>query len=149
MIEGVITTPQVLTSNSSSLVFVDDLRTRRANCCGFLQHASNSPLYKITEGGIYEIEFNSTVTSATVGIVAIGLYQDGVLLPETTSAETISAAGNLADVSFNKKLRVCCNGGTTLSVASIPSVLAGNPLVATATQVPTITKATFSIKKIA
>lgn len=150
MIESIITTPLTLTSNSSVVTFpLDDLRTRGANCpCGFLQHEQGSPLYKVLQGGIYDIDLNAVVTSATAGIVALGLYQDGILIPASTSAETIAAAGDIANLSFNKKIRVCCNANTTLTIAAIPSVNAGaTGATSTDTQIPIITSATFGITK--
>lgn len=150
MIESIINTPVTLTANDSTVSFpVDDLRTRNANCpCGFLQHTQDSPLYKIIKGGIYEISLSATVTSATAGIIALGLYQDGILIPATVSAETISTAGNLANVSFKKKIRVCCGANTTLTIASVPSVNAGaTGTTPTATQIPIITNAILNISK--
>lgn len=65
MIESVINTPVALSSNSSVVTFTtDDLRTRSANCCGWLQHSEGSPLYKILKGGIYEIDLDAVLTSA-------------------------------------------------------------------------------------
>lgn len=151
MIESVINTPVALTSNSSNVIFtVDDYRSRSANCnCnGWLQHTQGSPLYKILRGGTYEIDLSATLTSATAGIVALGLYQDGVLIPSTISAETLATAGDLANISFNKKIRICCNANTTLTIASVPTVNAGaTGTTATATQVPIITNAIFGIEK--
>lgn len=151
MIESVINTPIALTSNSSNVIFtVDDYRSRSANCnCnGWLQHTQGSPLYKILKGGTYEINLSAVATSGTAGIVALGLYQDGVLIPSTISAETLATAGDLANVSFNKKIRVCCNANTTLTIASVPTVNAGaTGTTATATQIPIITNAIFGIEK--
>lgn len=148
MIESVITTPLTLTANNSNVTFsIDDLRTRNANCCGWLQHTQGSPLYKILEGGIYEIDLSATLTSATAGIVALGLYQDGILMPSTISAETVTAGG-LANISFNKKIRVCCKADTTLTIASVPSVNAGaTGTTSTDTQIPIITNAIFGISR--
>ena len=148
MIESVITTPLTLTTNNSVVTFsVDDLRTKGAQCCGWLQHTQGSPLYKILEGGIYEIDLSATLTSATVGIVALGLYQDGILIPSTISAETVTAGG-LANISFNKKIRVCCKANTTLTIASVPSVNAGaTGTTPTDTQIPIITNAIFGISR--
>lgn len=150
MIESVITIPVTLASNSSVISFQkEDLRTRSANCCGFLQHEETSPLYKILKGGIYEIDFSGVVTSATAGIIALALYQDGVIIPASISAETIATAGDLANVSFNKKIRVCCNANTTLSIASVSSVNAGaDGTTATDTQIPIITNAILNISKL-
>ena len=148
MIESVITTPLTLTTNNSVVTFsVDDLRTKGAQCCGWLQHTQGSPLYKILEGGIYEIDLSATLTSATAGIIALGLYQDGILIPSTISAETVTAGG-LANISFSKKIRVCCNGNTTLTIASVPSVFAGATPTATDTQVPIIINGILGIRAV-
>lgn len=151
MIESIINVPLTLTSNSSVVTFErDSLRTRNANCnCnGFLSHTEGSPLYKVLQGGIYEIDLSATVTSATAGIVALGLYEDGILIPSTVSAETIATAGDLVNVSFNKKIRVCCKADTTLSIGSVPSVNAGaDGTTATDTQIPIITNAIFGISR--
>ena len=148
MIESTIEVPITLTSNSSVVTFTtDDYRSRSANCCGWLQHTAGSPLYKLLQGGTYEIDLSAVVTSATAGIVALGLYQDGILIPNTISAETVTAGG-LADISFNKKIRVCCRANTTLTISSVPSVNAGaTGTTATDTQIPIITNAILGISK--
>lgn len=148
MIESVINTPITLTANNSVVTFpLDDYRSRSANCCGWLQHTQGSPLYKILQGGTYEIDLSAVATSGTAGIVALGLYQDGILIPSTVSAETITAGG-LANISFNKKIRICCKANTTLTIASVPSVNAGaTGTTPTATQIPIITNAIFGISK--
>lgn len=149
MIESVINTPIALTSNSSTVTFTkDDYRSRSANCCGWLQHTEGSPLYKILQGGTYELDLSAVITSATAGIVALGLYIDGILVPNTISAETLAAAGGLANISFNKKIRVCCNANSTVTIAAVPTVNADTTgTTATATQTPIITNAIFSISK--
>lgn len=151
MIESVINTPLALTANDSNVAFpIDDLRTRNANCpCGFLQHTQGSPLYKIIKGGIFEIDLSAVLTSATAGITALALYQDGVLIPNTVSAATVTAGG-LANISFKKKIRVCCGANTTLTIGSVPTVNAGaTGTTPTATQIPIITNAILNISKIA
>lgn len=73
---------QILSSNIAPINLTnEDIRTRSANCCGWLQHTEGSPIYKILEGGIYEVSFNANISSATAGTVALGLYQDGILVP--------------------------------------------------------------------
>ena len=148
MIESVINSTLALTANNSVVTFpLDDYRSRSANCCGWLQHTQGSPLYKILQGGTYEIDLSAVATSGTVGIVALGLYQDGILIPSTISASTVTAGG-LANLSFNKKIRVCCKANTTLTIASVPNVNAGaTGTTSTATQVPIITNAILGISK--
>ena len=80
MIQSFLETITILPSNLSPISFAnDDVRSRKANCCGWLQHTEGSPIYKLLDGGLYEVSFNANVTSATEGTVAIGLFQEGVL----------------------------------------------------------------------
>lgn len=150
MIQSVLEPITTLTSNSATVPFAnDDVRTRSANCCGWLQHDEGTPIYKILDGGLYKVSFNANVTSSVAGTVALGLYDDGVLVPGTTVLAQITTAGDYVNVSFDKILRVCCRGNATLTVASVPSVLTGatTPGTATVTEVPVIQNANFSIVK--
>lgn len=150
MIQSVLEPITILTSNSATIPFNnDDVRTRSANCCGWLQHSEGSPIYKILCGGLYKVSFNTNITSSVAGTVALGLYQDGVLVPGTTVLATIATAGDYVNVSFDKLIKVCCNGNATLTVGAVPSVLTGAtiPGTATVTEVPVIQNANFSIVK--
>lgn len=150
MIESVLEMITVLASNLASIIFPTDIvRTRSANCCGWLQHDMGSPIYKILEGGLYEVSFNANVTSATAGTVALGLYQDGVLVPGTTVIAEVVTAGDYYNVSFDKILKICCRGDATLTVASVPNVVTGATLPGTpvVTEIPVIQNANFSIVK--
>ena len=152
MIESVQELPITLTNNSAAITFSnDDIRTRSANCCnGWLSHTQGSPLYQLLDGGYYEISFNTNVSSATPGIVALGLYQDGVLVPGTTVASTITAAGDVENLKFTKVIRVCCRASTTLTISSVPSFPNLVDLTATGidTQTPIVVNANMIIKKI-
>lgn len=150
MIQSVLEPITTLTSNSATVPFAnDDVRTRKANCYGWLQHSEGSPLYKILCGGLYKVSFNANVTSSVAGTIALGLYEDGVLIPGTTVLAQITTAGDYVNVSFDKLIKVCCNGNATLTVASVPSVLTGatTPGTTTVTEVPVIQNANFSIIK--
>ena len=107
------------------------------------------PLYKILKGGLYEVSFNANVTSATAGTVALGLYQDGILIPGSTVIAEVATAGDYYNVSFDKLIEVCCRGDATITVASVPNVLTGATLPATptVTEIPVIQNANFSIIK--
>lgn len=150
MIQSVNESIEVLVSNSSAISFLnDDVRTRKANCCNWLQHTEGSPIYKILEGGLYEVSFNANVTSAVVGTVALGLFQDGILIPGSTVIAEVATAGDYVNVSFDKLIKICCRGDASLTIASIPNVLTGvlpTP-TATETEIPTIQNANFSIIK--
>ena len=152
MIQSVNESIEILTSNSSTVSFTnDDIRTRRANCyCnGWLQHDEGSPIYKILEGGIYEVSFNADITSATPGTLALGLFQDGILIPGTTVIAEVATAGDYYNISFDKLIKICCRGDATLTVASVPNVLTGATLpgIATVTEIPVVQNANLSIIK--
>lgn len=152
MIQSILEPITTLSSNSGVVTFTnDDVRTRSANCyCnGWLQHTEGSPIYKILDGGLYEISFNANVTSSVAGTIALGLYQDGVLVPGTTVIAQITTTGDYVNVSFDKLLKICCRGDATLTVQSVPSILTGatTPGTTTVTEVPVIQNANFSIIK--
>ena len=148
MIQSILETITPLTSNTSAIAFTnDDIKSRKANCCGWLQHSESSPLYKILDGGVYEVSFNANVSSATAGTVALALFQDGQIVQGTTVIVEIATAGDYYNVSFDKLIKVCCRGDATLTVASVPSVLTGVTPTATDTEIPIIQNANFSIIK--
>ena len=152
MIQSVLEPITILTSNTSAVTFVDDdIRTRRANCyCnGWLQHNEGSPIYKILEGGIYEVSFNANVTSATAGTIALALFQDGQIVQGSTVIAEVATAGDYYNVSFDKLIKICCRGDATLTVASVPNVLTGATLpgTPTVTEIPVVQNANLSIIK--
>lgn len=133
----------VLSSNSANIPFASDVvRTRSANCCGWLNHSAGGTQYQITQPGIYEIQFNTNVTSATVGQVALGIKANGEVLSGTEMDFTVATANVFGNVSANRLVRLCCNGSTTITVGSIPTV------GAVTTQIPTVKNASLIIKKI-
>ena len=154
MIQTLINEPLVLSSNSSPIVFdATDVRTRCAYCCngGWLDYQDGNPIFKIFGNGYtgyYDINFSASVSSATAGVVAIGLYEDGILIPDTVRAVTIDAADDYETVSFNKKIRICPRGTSSITVASVGSVpTPTTPTTPITTEIPIITNATFNISR--
>ena len=82
MIQTIINEPKVLPSNSSPITFdATNIRTRCAYCCngGWLDYENGNPIFKIfgnNYNGYYNVNFSASVSSATAGVVAIGLYED-------------------------------------------------------------------------
>lgn len=154
VIQSVKELPITLTNNTAPITFTDDdVRSRSANCyCnGWLQHQQGSPLYQILDGGYYAVRFNANVSGATAGTpVALALYEDGIIVPGTTVIATITAAGDVENVSFDKIIRVCCRANATLSVASVPSVPDFTDLTAAGvdTQAPIIANANLIIERL-
>lgn len=82
MIETIINTPRALATNESAVIY-DGISTigRCTPCCngGWLNYQNGSPLFKILDKdytGRYEANFSATVSSATAGVVAFGLFED-------------------------------------------------------------------------
>lgn len=151
VIQSVQERPVTLTNNTAPITFTnDDVRSRSAGCCGWLCHQEGSPLYQLLDGGYYRVSFNTNVSSATAGIVALGLYENGIIVPGTTVASTLAAAGDVENVSFDKIIKVCCRGNTTLSVGSVSSVPDFTDLTAAGvdTETPIIANANLIIERL-
>ena len=151
MIQSIINSVTPLISNTDSIEFpTDSIRTRSSTCCGWLNHDEGSANYDILNGGIYEVDFSTTISSATAGVVALQLFKNGEPISGTLMAETLAAAGNYANVSANAKVQVCCRGDANISVRAVPAVpTATDPTTPIVTQVPIIANAIFSISRLA
>ena len=148
-----INEPEVtLTSNTASVPFSTvDLRTRSAiNCNSWMNHNEGSALFSILSGGIYEVTFNANVTSATAGVVGLALFADGVQIAGTEMDATIATPGDWENISFDKKIRVCCKGNVNLSINSVPTTTfsgTGTPVI-TDTEIPILKNAEISITRL-
>ena len=152
MIQSFINSLIPLTANDGSVNFQNDcIRTNSCQGCNtWLCHNQGSANYNIIKGGIYEIDFDATVSSATAGVVAFALFNNGEQIPGTLMAETLAAAGDYANIGINKKIKVCCQGNANISVRALPAVpTATDPTTPIVTQIPIIANANFSISRIA
>ena len=149
MIQATNEAVQTLAANTSDVKFSDvTLRTQSANCQnGWLGYNQGEAQFNIVAGGVYEISFNTNITSATTGVVGLALFANGVQLTGTEMDENITTANNWKNVAMNRKIRVCIRGNATLVIRSIPSItIAG---VATATQIPSLKNTNISIERLA
>lgn len=149
MIQATNEAVQTLTSNTSDVKFSDvTLRTQSANCFnGWLGFNEGEAQFNIVAGGVYEISFNTNITSATTGIVGLAVFANGVQLTGTEMDETVTTANNWKNIAMNRKIRVCVRGNATITVRSIPSISIGG--VATATQIPSLKNTNISIERLA
>ena len=149
MIQSIQEKELTLTSNEAPITFSDtDLRTGSANCFnGWLNHNEGSAQFNIVSGGIYEINFNANITSATVGMVGLGIYADGVQISGAETDAIVATAGEYSNVSMTKYIRVCGRGSVSLTINSVPTIVYGD--VTTDTEIPTIKNANISIKRYA
>lgn len=152
MIESNINSIVALTANDSSVSFQNDnIRTgscSNCNCNSWLCHSTGSANYDIVKGGLYEISFHASVSSATAGVVAFQLYNNGEPIPGTLMAETLAAADDYADIGVSTTIKVCCNANSNISVRSVPAVATPTtPTTPVETQVPIIANAVLSITR--
>lgn len=149
MIQALQITPEVLTSNTDNINFdTIDLRSRSANCCGWLQYMNGGSEFTIIGGGTFKISFNANVTSDAAGSVALALKSaTGTDVEGTEMDAVITTAGDYTNISFTKLIKVCPRVNTTIAVGSLPAI--GGVTPAVVTQIPTIKDANFIIEKIA
>lgn len=150
MIQSFINNLINLASNMASVVFERDC-IRTNSCQGYkswLCHNEGSANYDIVECGQYKISFNATVSSATAGVVAFALYNNGEMIPGTLMAETLAAAGDYANIGITKEIKVCCKGSANISVRAVPTVpTATTPTTPIDTQIPIIANANLVIDR--
>ena len=148
MIQALQITPEVLTSNIDNINFdTVDVRSRSANCCGWLQYTPGGSDFTIIGGGTFKVSFNANVTSAVAGNVAIALKSaTGTDVEGTEMDAVIATAGDYTNISFNKIIRVCPRVNTVVAMGSLPTI-GGIPTETT--EVPTIKDANIIIEKIA
>lgn len=152
MIQALQITPEILTSNIDNINFdTVDLRSRSANCCGWLQYMPGGSDFTIIGGGLFEVTFNANVTSDTAGIVALALKTStGTDVEGTEMDAEITTPGNYVNVSFTKLLRVCPRVNTTIAVGSLSSTITGTTTPTnTETQIPVVKDVNFIIRKVA
>lgn len=63
----------------------------------------------------------------------------------------IAAAGDWENISFDKKIKVCCKGTVNLAITSLPTVVfnGGATPTVTDTQIPIVKNAEISITRLA
>ena len=149
MIQALQITPEILTSNTDNINFdTIDLRSRSANCCGWLQYMPGGSDFIIIGGGTYKVSFNANVTSEVAGSVALALKSaTGTDVEGTEMDVEIATAGDYTNISFTKLLRVCPRVNTTIAVGSLPAI--GGVTPAVVTEIPTVKDANLIIEKIA
>lgn len=152
MIQTLQIQPEILTSNSDNINFdTIDLRSRTANCCGWLQYMPGGSDFTIIGGGLFEVSFNANVTSETAGLVALALKSaTGTDVEGTEMDAEITTPGNYVNISFTKLIRVCSRVNTTIAIGSLPSTITGTTtLTNTETEIPIVKDANLVIRKIA
>lgn len=149
MIQTLQILPQVLTSNTDNINFTTtDIKTRSANCCGWLQYMNGGSDFTIIGGGRFKISFNANVTSETAGALALALKSSlGSDVEGTEMDVVIATAGDYSNISFTKVIEVCPRVNTTVAIGSLAAI--GGVTPAVTTEIPTIKDGNLIIEKIA
>lgn len=148
MIQALQILPQTLTSNIDNLNFSTiDVRTRSANCCGWLQYMNGGSDFTIIGGGRFKISFNANVTSEEAGSLALALKSSlGSDVEGTEMDVAVATAGDYYNVSFTKVIEVCPRVNTTFAIGSIAAI--GGITPAVTTEIPTIKDANLIVEKL-
>lgn len=151
MIQTLQILPQILTSNTDNINFTTtDVRSRSANCCGWLQYMNGGSDFTIIGGGRFKISFNANVTSDTAGTLALALKSSlGSDVEGTEMDVTVETAGDYYNISFTKVIEVCPRVNTTIAIGSLPATITGTTtLESVVTEIPVIKDANLIIEKI-
>lgn len=152
MIQAIQISPEILTSNIDNINFdTVDLRSRTANCCGWLQYMPGGSDFTIIGGGLFEVSFNANVSSETAGLVSLALKTaTGTDVEGTEMVAEVTTPGNYINISFSKLLKICPRVNTTVAIGSLPSTITGTTtLTNTETQIPVVKDANLIIRKVA
>lgn len=120
MINSIGVASQTVTSGQNVLFPTDKVRTRscQCSCKGWLAHDLGSGLFTLTKPGVYEVEYNANVTSATVGVASLDLELDGEIIGGTRSIYTVATASEVGNVSGTTLIRVPCGASYVVSLGN-------------------------------
>lgn len=120
MINSIGVATQTVAVNQNVLFPTDRVRTRSCQCAcrGWLAHDLGSGLFTLTKPGIYEIEYNANITSATTGVASLDLELDGEIIGGTRSIYTVATANALGSVGGSTLVQVPCGASYIISLGN-------------------------------
>lgn len=118
MINSVNVPIQTVSVGQNVLFTTDRCRTNSCKCGGWLTHDNGSGLFTINRQGIYEIEYNANITSATVGAISLVLELNGEAIGGTKAIYNVGTANELGHVSASTLLCVPCGCCVNVSLGN-------------------------------
>jgi hypothetical protein len=121
MINAFVNTPVAVAAGASVPFSGSRAKTRSGCYCngGWLTHSDGSAQYLISRPGIYMVSVGAQVTSAVAAAVAtLAITTNGEALAGTTMAETITAAGDVAQLATTALLTVPCGASITVALTN-------------------------------
>lgn len=128
MINSVATTAQTVATQNIILFPTDRVRTKRGDACcgGWLYHDLGSGQFTLVNRGcdcaIFEIQFNTNLTSATTGALSLVLQSNGEAIGGTEMDYTPATANTYESVSASTLVRVPSGSSSTISVKNISTL---------------------------
>lgn len=122
MINAFVTVP-VDVAVGARVPFAGSRAKTRSSCrCngGWLTHDDGSTQFLVSRPGIYMVSVGAQVTSDVAADVAtLAITANGETLAGTTMAETITAAGDVAQLATTALLTVPCGASITVGLANV------------------------------
>lgn len=125
MINSVSVTAQTVLTQANILFTADRVRSRRGDACnrGWLSHDAGSGQFILINNGcgcgVFEIQFNTNLTSDTVGALALVIQANGEAIGGTEMDYTPAASNVYASVSASTLVKVPAGGSVTITVKNI------------------------------
>lgn len=125
MINSVSVTPQTIITQGTIPFTADRVRSNRSNACngGWLTHDVGDSSFTLTNCskccGVFEIQFNTNLTSATVEELALVIQVDGVAIGGTEMDYTPATASVYESVSASTLVKVPPCSSVAISVKNI------------------------------
>lgn len=125
MINSVNVAPQTVLTQGAILFATDRVRSNRSNACngGWLSHDVGDSTFTLTNCSkccaVFEVQFNTNLTSETVGELALTLQADGVAIGGTEMDYTPAAANVYESVSASTLVKVPPCSSVAISVKNI------------------------------
>lgn len=125
MINSVSVTPQTILTQGTIPFTADRVRSNRSNACsgGWLSHDVGDSNFTLTNCSrccdVFEIQFNTNLTSATDGALALVIQADGVAIGGTEMDYTPATASVYESVSASTLVKVPPCSSVTISVKNI------------------------------
>jgi hypothetical protein len=121
MINAYVTTPVAVAAGATVLFTGSRARTNNSCYCngGWLTHEDGYGQFLISRPGISLVGVGAQVTSAVAGTDAtLAITANGEALAGTAMAETITAAGDVAQLATTALVRVPCGASITVGLAN-------------------------------
>lgn len=125
MINSVNVPAQTVLTQGTILFSTDRVRSRRGDACngGWLVHDAGSGQFTLVNNGcgcdVFEVQFNTNLTSATTGSLALVIQANGEAIGGTEMDYTPATANVYESVSASTLVKVAQGASVTITIKNI------------------------------